>query len=331
MSDQKLAFITGAEHDLEFVERELDGLSYQLTVGVCRSQEEVVRFARGSDIVVTYGVPIPAEVIGKLETTRAIVTGSHGFDDIDVGAATDKGIMVVNNSGVIAEEVSTHAITLLLASARKLTVQNDLVKAGRWDREIYSGLLPLPSICGQTLGLAGLGTIGSATAVKAKAFSLEVIAYDPYAPPGTAERYGAELVDTLEEVARRSDFVSIHTPLNDGTRRMFGRSFFKAMKPTAYFINTARGKTVDEQALVPALQNGEIAGAGLDVFEQEPIPGDSPLLKMDNVIVTPHSAGFSDASGRRVDASLGQEVARILRGESPRSVVNPQVLAADAT
>ena len=256
------------------------------------------------------------------------MTASHGFDDIDVGAATDNGIMVVNNSGVIAEEVSTHAITLLLASARKLTIQHDLLRAGRWEPGIYSGLLPLPPIYGQTLGLIGLGTIGSATAVKAKVFGLEVIAYDPYAPPGTAERYGAELVDTLEEVARRSDFVSIHTPLTYGTRRMIGQSFFKAMKPTAYFINTGRGKTVDEQALVAALQNGEIAGAGLDVFEHEPIPGDSPLLKMENVIVTPHSAGFSDASGRRVDAGVGQEVARILRGGSPRSVVNPQVLEA---
>ena len=189
----------------------------------------------------------------------------------------------------------------------------------------------MPRLYDQVLGLVGLGNIGRATATRARAFGLEVIAYDRYVQPWLAKEGRVELVGSQEELASRSDFVSMHTPLNDETRRLVGESFFEAMKPTAYFINTSRGGTVDEKALVDALSNGEIAGAGLDVFEEEPAGADNPLFAMDNVIVTPHSAGLSSESlgnaarqmGRRPPASCAalsrcpSSTPKCL-GESPR-------------
>ena len=188
-------------------------------------------------------------------------------------------------------------------------------------------MMPMAPIDGQTLGVVALGNIARATVRKAQALGMNVIAYDPYVGPWIAREYRVELVGSLDELARRSDFVSMHTPLNDETRQLLGEAFFKAMKPTAYFINTCRGPTVDEQALIKALQDGEIAGAGLDVFEQEPTPADNPLLKMDNVIVTPHSAGSSNNSRVRSPMRVGQETARILTERWPMSLVNPEVRA----
>ena len=156
---------------------------------------------------------------------------------------------------------------------------------------------------------------------------MDVITYDPYCPPWVTKEYRVRPVATLEELAAESDFVSMHTPLNDETRQLVGESFFKAMKQSAYFVNTCRGPTVDEAALIRALQSGEIAGAGLDVFEQEPTPADNPLLKMDNVIVTPHSAGSSNLSRVRSPIRVGSETARVLKGNWPMSVVNPEVRA----
>ena len=174
-------------------------------------------------------------------------------------------------------------------------------------------------------GIVGLGNIARATARRASAFNMDVISYDPFVAPWHAREYRVELVDSLGELASRSDFVSVLVPLNDGTRKLIGESFFKAMKPTAYFINTCRGPVVDEAALIGALETGEIAGAGLDVFEQEPTPADNPLLRMDNVIVTPHSAGTSSVSVTDANIQIGQEVARVLRGAWPMSLVNPEV------
>ena len=185
----------------------------------------------------------------------------------------------------------------------------------------------MPRLYGQVLGLVGLGSIGRGTAMRARPFGLDVIAYDRYVQPWLARETRVELVYSLDELASRSDFVSMHTPLNDETRHIVGESFFEAMKPTAYFVNTSRGGTVDEKALVDALRSGEIAGAGLDVFEVEPAGGDNPLFAMDNVIVTPHSAGLSSESFRNAARQVGQETARILRGSLPMSLVNPEVLA----
>ena len=288
------------ESDTELIEEQIQGLDYELEKFACASDGEVIEAMAGADIVINGGVPLSREVIEETEGVQAILVGSHGFNHIDHEAATDQGIMVVNSAGFCTEEVSNHAIMLLLACAKKLAQLNDLVKAGKWGAETRATVMPMVPIYDQTLGLVAFGNIARATARKAQAFGMDVIAYDPYCPPWIAREYRIRLVDSLEELAAESDFVSVHTPLNNETKGLLSDDFFKAMKPTAYFVNTCRGPVVDEAALIAALQNGEIAGAGLDVFEEEPTDPENPLLKMDNVVVTPHSAGTSNMSVHQV-------------------------------
>ena len=294
---------------------------------MCGSSGEVIEAMKGADVVISWGTAMPREVIESIDTAQAIVNSGHGFDKIDHEAAAERGIMVVNTAGFVSEEVANHAIMLLLACAKKLVVLDQQTRRGDWMGTGLTDLLPMPRLYDQVLGLVGLGTIGRATAMRAHAFGLEVIAYDRYVQPWLAREVRVKLVGSLEELASRSDFVSMHTPLNDETRHLAGEAFFKAMKPSAFFINTSRGGTVDERALIDALRNGEIAGAGLDVFEEEPAGADNPLFAMDNVIVTPHTAGLSSESLGNAAKQIGQETARILRGSLPMSLVNPEVLA----
>ena len=287
----------------------------------------MIEAVKGADVVISWGTAMPREVIESIDTAQAIVNSGHGFDKIDHEAAAERGIMVVNTAGFVSEEVANHAIMLLLACAKKLVVLDQQTRRGDWMGTGLTDLLPMPRLYDQVLGLVGLGTIGRATAMRARAFGLEVIAYDRYVQPWLAREVRVKLVGSLEELASRSDFVSMHTPLNDETRHLAGEAFFKAMKPSAFFINTSRGGTVDERALIDALRNGEIAGAGLDVFEEEPAGADNPLFAMDNVIVTPHTAGLSSESLGNAARQMGQETARILRGSLPMSLVNPEVLA----
>ncbi len=325
MAQHKVAYIAIAEPDTTFVERQLEGLDYEMNIQVCGSQGEAIEAVKGADVIIDQGVPLPREVIEEIDTAKAIVSMGHGFNHIDHNAATERGVMVVNTAGFVTSEVADHTIMLLLACARKLTVLHDLVKSGGWTAQTRLGLSDVPHLDGAVLGIVGLGNIGRSTARRAAAFGLKVIAFDRYVPRWTARDYGVDLVDGLEELASRSDFVSVLVPLNDETRKLIGPSFFAAMKPTAFFINTCRGPTVDEAALIQALRDGRIAGAGLDVFEEEPTPPDNPLLKMDNVIVTPHSAGASTESLAAGLSRLGEEAARVLRGAWPMSLVNPEV------
>ncbi|MCH7800013.1 MAG: C-terminal binding protein [Chloroflexi bacterium] len=322
---QKVVMIARGEPDTELIESQMQGLDYELEVHSVESEGEVIEAVKGAEIIINQGVPLTREIIEEIDEGQAIVSFGHGFNHIDHEAATDQGIMVINSAGFCTEEVSNHAILMLLACAKKLTILNDLVKAGKWGPETRDALVPMVPIDGNVLGLVAFGNIARAASRKAKAFGIEVIAYDPYVAPWIAKEYSVRLVGSLEELASESDFVSVHTPLNNQTRGLIGADFFKAMKPTAYFINTCRGPVVDEAALIAALRAGELAGAGLDVFEEEPTATDNPLFEMDNVIVTPHSAGSSTNSRIAGQLQVGQETARILRGTLPMSLVNPEV------
>lgn len=324
MAQHKVAVITGRDADMSLVEEGLAGLDYDLEIHPCESEGETIEAIKGSDVIINLGVPMPKAVIDEIDTAQAIVSIGHGFDRTDDKAATEKGVMVVNTAGFVTEEVADHAILLLLAVARKLVWLHNRVKGGEW-APTGSELYEIPRLYGRVLGLVGFGSIARATANRAKPFGLDVVAYDPYVSQWMARELRVELVPSLEELAARSDFVSAHMPLNDQTMGMLGEAFFKAMKPTAFLINTCRGPVVDEVALINALESREIAGAGLDVFEQEPTSPDNPLLKMDNVVVTPHSAGASDLAVSEGMQRLGQEAARILEGTWPMSLVNPQV------
>ena len=322
---QKVAYIGRAEPDTTLIENGLEGLDYELDISVVETQGEVIEACKGADVILNGGVPMPREVIDEIDAAQAIIVGSHGFNHIDHNAATDNSIMIVNSAGFCTEEVSNHAILMLLACAKKLTILHNLVRAGKWGAETRDAIMPMAPVDGQTLGLVAFGNIARAVARKAQALGMDVITYDPYCPPWITKEYRVRPVGSLTELAADSDFVSMHTPLNDETQKLVGADFFKAMKPSAYFINTCRGPTVDEAALISALNGGEIAGAGLDVFEEEPTPADNPLLAMDNVIVTPHSAGSSNNSRAASPIRVGQETARVLKGNFPMSIVNPEV------
>ncbi len=322
---QKVAFIGRSTPDTTLIENGLEGIDYEIETHVVETQGEIIEACKGADVILNGGVEMPREVIDEIDAAQAIIVGSHGFNHIDHNAATDNGIMLINSAGFCTEEVSNHAILMLMACAKKLTILHNLVRAGKWGAETREAIMPMAPIDGQTLGLVAFGNIARAVARKATALGMDIITYDPYCPPWITKEYRVKPVSTLEELAADSDFVSMHTPLNDETRKLVGADFFKAMKPTAYFINTCRGPTVDEAALIDALRNGEIAGAGLDVFEEEPTPADNPLLQMENVIVTPHSAGSSNNSRTASPIRVGHETARVLRGGFPMSLVNPEV------
>ena len=327
MAQHKIAVLSTGSRDTILIEQELSGLDYEMAVHVCASEGETMEAVKGADVIINLGPSMPRKVIEEIDRAQAIVSSGHGFDRLDHEAATERNIMVVNTAGLMSEEVSDHTIMLVLACARKLTILHKLTREGKWGPDVKNHVLPMSALDGQTLGLVGFGNIARAAARKAKAFGMEVIASDPYVEPWTAREHGIKMIDSLEELARGSDFVSLLVPLNGETRKMVGAAFFKAMKPMAYFINTCRGPVVDEQALIKALEEGEIAGAGLDVFDQEPTPADNPLLKMDNVIVTPHTAYASDRAVAGGPVQVGQETARILKGMWPLSLVNAEVRA----
>jgi D-3-phosphoglycerate dehydrogenase len=261
-------------------------------------------------------------VIGQLQRCRVIARFGIGVDMIDLDAATDRGILVCNTARYCLDEVSNHAIGFLLVLNRHLFADADAVRSGGW---IRSDGRPPRRLAGQRLGLVGLGNIGRLVASKARAFGLDVIAYDPYLQEQQSRVDGIPLVE-LGELVASADYVSVHCPLNASTRHLLGRRELALMKPTAYLINTARGPIVDQVALAEALTHGELAGAALDVFDVEPLPADDPLRGLDNVILTPHSASWSVESTAECRRTAVEHVVTVLRGGIPADLVNRAVL-----
>ena len=262
------------------------------------------------------------EAVGKIDGFKGVACFGHGFDGIDVDSATKNEIIVANAASFGTEEVSNHALMHMLVCARKFVFHDKLVKSGIWTREHLS---PMGHISGQTLGIVGIGNIGRAMGRKAKGLGMKVIAFDPNVSSWDFKEYGIEFVSSINELCKRSDYVSLHCPLLESTTKIMGAEQFKQMKKTAYLINCSRGPVVDEKALIEALNNNEIAGAGLDVFEEEPTYPENPLLKMDNVGVTNHYASYSEIAWERAETQLGEEAVRISTDSYPMSLVNPSV------
>jgi D-3-phosphoglycerate dehydrogenase len=281
----------------------------------------VLRDAVGA--IVDADTHISPEVLDEMRQCKIIVTASVGFDHIDLKAASSKGIYVSNVPGYCAEEVADHTLGLLIAIARKILLLNRTTKAGRWDD--WEAAEPVFRLRGRTLGIIGLGRIGTAVALRAKAFGLNVIAYDPYIPLGKDASLGVRSVD-FGSLLHESDIISLHAPLTKETHHMIGSTEFDKMKQGVFIINTARGAIIDPNALVESLKSGKVAGAGIDVFETEPPHSDDLLLKMDTVIVTPHTGFLSTESQRDRQTMAVEEVSRILRNERPRSAINLDLL-----
>jgi D-3-phosphoglycerate dehydrogenase len=290
-------------------------------------EEELISKTRDADALVVVYSPITRRVMSALEGLKTVVRTGVGYDVIDVPAATELGVIVVNIPDLWIREVANHALALLLAWNRKVIALDRQVHAGIWGVGAMSP--QTGSLHGETVGIVGLGNIGCAFARRVAAFETKVIACDPYVDERRFKELGVERV-TLEALAERADYVSVHTLLNAETRHLIGEAFFRRMKPNAILINTSRGPVVDERALLQALQDKRLAGAALDVWEEEPIRADNPILKLDNVIATPHAAYFSSAAVAQVPRRCGEEAARVLTGQRPLNVVNPEVYAPGA-
>jgi D-3-phosphoglycerate dehydrogenase len=281
--------------------------------------------ARDLDAIITsWGLRIDRQVIGALERCVVIGVGSVGVDMVDVEAATAAGIVVTNVPDVFIEEVADHAMMLLLNVARMTHLMTRMARDGEW-YQARPVLSRRDRLLGQTLGLYGFGNVARCTARRAMAFGMHVIAHDPYVSELEITGAGVQPAG-FGELLARSDFLSIHAPHNAETEHAIDAAALSQMKPTAGLINTARGSLIDEPALITALRDGVIAGAGLDVTEQEPPEPDNPLLTMDNVVVTPHVASASTRMRPETRRRAGREVALVLRGRWPMSCVNPTVL-----
>jgi D-3-phosphoglycerate dehydrogenase len=301
----------------------LEGLDAEI-VEAPMEEAGFIAAARDADAIYAKGIPITRTIIDSLERCKVITLGSVGVDSVDVKAATARGIPVTNVPDTFIEEVADHAMMLLLAGFRRLIEQDRMVREGRW-KEGRPALLKIPRLMGQTLGFVSFGRVARAVAKRAAPFGLRMIAYDPFVEEMLISEHGVQPA-TLSEVLSQSDFVSMHAPARPEVHHMLKEQHFRQMKPTAVFVNTGRGPTVQEEGLIRALQEGWIAHAALDVLETEPPSHNNPLLRMENVTLTAHvasaSARFDEARKRRV----GHELALVLSGKWPMSCVNPAVL-----
>lgn len=284
----------------------------------CQTEDEVIAVASDCDALICQFAPITRRVIESLTRCRVIVRYAIGVDNIDVAAAEEHGIYVCNVPDYGIDEVSNHAIALLLDCAKKLTYLAGQVKQGNCS---YTIVKPLFRMEGKTLGLMGFGRIPRLVAKKVAGFGVHIIAYDPMMNEEQARELGVTPV-SFDQLLRESDYLSVHCPLTADTHHLFNEATFRAMKPTAIFINTARGGVVKEEDLIRALEQGEIAMAGIDVTETEPIPVGHPLLKLDNAVVTPHAAWYSEEAVQSLQLKAAQEAARVLMGQPPLNPVN---------
>ncbi|HKX18728.1 MAG TPA: C-terminal binding protein [bacterium] len=260
--------------------------------------------------------------IGRLTRCRIIAHYGTGVDRVDVAAATARGIWVTNGPRYAVDEVSSHAIALLLAVARKIVAADRAVRAGAWH---IKPIMPLHRIAGRTLGLLGFGNIARATGRKGRALGFDVIAYDPYLKESVFRDEGVRPVD-LRTCLSEADMISVHLPLTDETRGIVSRETLGWMKPGAILVNTSRGPVVDEPALVEALRSGRLSGAGLDVFAEEPLRTDHPLLALPNVTVSGHIGFYSEESIQQMQRDAAEQVLEAMEGRPPAFLVNRQVL-----
>ena len=301
----------------------LSKIGAQLTLAEEAKPETILRVAKDADALMATYAKITAEMIRQMTRCRIISRFGIGVDNVDIPAATERGIVVTKVPDYCIDEVSDHAMALLLSAVRKIPFANSMVHAGKWE---MPAVVPIHRLRGTVLGLMGFGRIPQLVAPKAQSFGMRVVSFDPYIPKEVFERARVESVE-FRELLKISDYISIHSPLLPETQGLFNADAFRQMKPHAYLINTARGPIVDEEALARALDAGQLAGAALDVMPKEP-PSGSPLFGRPNVIITPHTSFYSEESLVDLQTKAAEEVVRVLKGEAPKNPVNPEALKA---
>ena len=305
---------------LDIERRILGEAGAELVVAESGEADELVALAADVDAVLTNWKRVPPEALDAASRCLLVSRYGVGLDNIPVDHATELGILVTNVPDFCLEEVSDHAMALVLACARRVVMFARATHDGIWDLVPGRGL---PRLAEQTIGLIGYGNIARVLVPKARGFGLRVLAYTPRATPSTGSE--VELTNDLDRVLAESDYISLHAPATPETAGLIGARELRLMKPTAYLINTSRGALVDEDALLRALEERWIAGAALDVLRQEPPPADHPLLALDNAIVTPHAAFYSETAIAELQAKAATNVASVLTGSLPSTVVNPGV------
>ena len=268
---------------------------------------------------------IDAEVFDAAPNLKIVAQMAVGFDNIDIPEATKRGIYVTNTPGVLTETTADFAWALLMAGARRVAEGDRYVRSGQWKVGWHPMMLQGRDVYGATLGIVGLGRIGCAIALRAKGFNMKVLYHDVIRRPDFEKQYGIEYVD-VDYLFKNADFITINVPLMKETFHLVNEQKLKTMKKTAYIINNARGPVVDEKALHKALKEGWIAGAGLDVFEQEPTPTDNPLLKLDNVVVAPHISSASYETRAKMAEMVADNLVAFFEGKTPPNLVNTEVL-----
>ncbi len=286
-------------------------------------ERTLVELARDADAIMTCFAHVTENVVRAAEQCQVIGRFGVGVDNIAVDTATELGIAVTYVPDYCVDEVSDHVLALLHAWNRRIVLFDRAVKERGWASQGLN--MRMMRLRGKTIGIIGFGRIGQAVASKASAFGLRVLATDPVVPSATVESFGGTLVD-LTTLLKESDFVSLHTPLINETRNLIGANELALMKPDSFLINAARGPLIDEQALYQALIERTIAGAGLDVMVDNVPPHDHPLLSLDNIIITPHVAFYSQESTLELEQRAAAEVVRVMRGEMPENLVNAAVL-----
>lgn len=274
------------------------------------------------DALLVLGTGITADTFTDVDRLAIIARFGVGYDKVDVEACTENGVLLTIAPDGVRRPVATSILTFVLSLSHQLLIKDRLTRTGRWtDTKDFMGM----GLVGRTLGLVGMGNIGKETFKLAKPFGMRHITFDPYVSSADAEEVGAEIVD-LDTLMQTADFVCVCCPLTEETRGIVDARCISLMKPTAYLINTARGPIVDQKALTDALQSGHIQGAGLDVFEQEPISDDDPLLSLDNVIVTPHSICWTDECFEGNGKSACESIITVASGKMPTWIVNREVI-----
>jgi D-3-phosphoglycerate dehydrogenase len=295
-----------------------------LRYGKAVDERDRIRLAEAAEVIVAGSTPLTREFFAALPRLKGVVRLGIGVDSVDLDAATELGIVVANVPDFCSEEVAEHALGLILAVTRKLALADRKARRGEWVPGMDALMRPIRRLSGQTLGLIGLGKIGRTLARKAKGLGLRVIAHDPYVSAEAALAAGVPLL-SLEELLPQTDILSLHVPVTAETRAIANARTLALLKPGAILINTARGPVVDEAALCAALASGRLAGAGLDVLQQEPLRLPHPLAEFENVVFTCHYASMSEESYAIMRQQVSEQTVQILRGEFPRHLVNPRV------
>jgi D-3-phosphoglycerate dehydrogenase len=291
-----------------------------------KPEAEVLEKIADADVIVVNMVKFDASLVSKLTKCKLLIRHGIGYDNVDVEACTRQGIQFAYQPDYCKEDVAEHAIALIFACARKVVWSrrflDDSSARGQWN---FKGLFPIYRMDGKTLGIVGVGRIGSRVFRKMKHFGMKIIASDPYLSDARRAELGIEFVDR-KTLFQTADFITIHTPLNPETRHLVNAETLSLMKPTAYLVNTARGPMVDAEALAQALRENRIAGAAIDVFDVEPPPTSHPLFGLDNVILTPHIGWASEEAGWEIRKSIMDDILSCSRGQPARCVVNKEFL-----